>query len=130
MTTPTLRAGQTGSGTALVAGAIVVTATVALVGILGAGYTTAAHRARAVADLAALSAASAQRDGADGCAIARRIARLQSASLVSCRIVGDALDYVVTVTAAVPVPARFPGLPAAASATAHAGLLTDSGTPR
>lgn len=116
---------ERGSGTALMATVVVAAGAVAIVGIVGAGYLAAAHRARAVADLAALSGAAAVREGGAACPAAQRIARAQTAHVVACGVSGDALDFVVTVTAAVPVPARFPGLPRAVTATAHAGLLTD-----
>ncbi len=88
-----------------------------------AGYLVAAHRAKSVADLAAVSGASAVLAGGEGCAAAHRIAERQRAT-AQCHQVGDAIDFVVTVTAVVAVPTTFPGLPDKISATGHAGPAT------
>lgn len=53
------------------------------------------HRAQNAADLTALAAATALRDGADPCALARRIAELNAADLRACTP-SDGGDVVVT----------------------------------
>lgn len=85
-----------------------------------AGYLVAAHRARSIADLAAVSGASAVVRGNQGCPTVQRTVERQSAR-ARCTQVGDTIDFVVTVTATVRVPVTFPGLPAEVSATGHAG---------
>jgi secretion/DNA translocation related TadE-like protein len=88
--------------------------------MLVAGYLVGQHRARAAADLSALSAAAALRSGGDGCGQARRTARSNGARVTRCDRVGDEVDWVVTVRVSVPTRTRVPGLPQAVIAEAHA----------
>jgi secretion/DNA translocation related TadE-like protein len=88
-----------------------------------AGYLVGHHRARAAADLAALSGAVAHASGDDACAQARRIAPQNGARVTSCTLVGDDIDFVVTVRTAVSVRSRLPGLPRTVEAEAHAGRV-------
>ena len=88
------------------------------------GYLIGHHRARAAADLAALSGAAAYVRGQDVCDQARQIARQNGADLISCTRVGDDLDFVVTVRTAVPARSRLPGMPRTVEAEAHAGRLS------
>lgn len=60
-----------------------------------AGLVAVRHRAASAADLAALSASRASVSGQDGCEVAERTARLNHATLVTCRMDHD----VATVTA-------------------------------
>jgi secretion/DNA translocation related TadE-like protein len=121
----------------LMIGMLTVVLSLAWAAVIIAGYLVAEHRARSVADLAALSGASAvQRGdqpgeigGDQGCAVARRMAERQGAT-ARCSHVGDAIDFVVTVTATVPVPVTFPGLPGEVSATGHAGPTGTATSPR
>lgn len=104
-----------------------------MVGVLGAlmlagmgamcmaTYLVAAHQARGAADLAALSGAVAMSAGEDGCAAARRVARANAASLLTCDPVGDAVDFVISVRVARTVRLDLPGLPTKITALAHAG---------
>lgn len=117
------RPGQRGSGTLLVAAVIVVL--VALTGALGlvGRYLAAAHAARGAADLAALSAAAQRARGEAACPAADRIAAANGVRLTGCRVTGDSLDFVVSVTVRQPVPALLPALPEGVAATAHAGRL-------
>jgi len=121
MTSPSTRRDERGGGTMLMIG---VAAFVMLLGYLAmiiCGYAIAAHQARAAADLAALSGATAASQGADACDAARRNARAHLARIVSCERVGDQIDFVVSVTASVGTTVRMPGLPKRMSAVAHAG---------
>jgi secretion/DNA translocation related TadE-like protein len=88
-----------------------------------AGYLVGHHRARAAADLAALSGAVAHVRGEDACEQARRIAPQNGARVTGCTRVGDNVDFVVTVRTAVPVGSRLPGLPRTVEAEAHAGRV-------
>ncbi len=115
--------GQRGSGTALVAGALLVAMVVAAAVLVVAGYLTAAHRARAAADLVALSGAAAQAHGEDPCRAAARAAAANRVRLSACRVRGDSLDHVVSVAVALGVPNPAPVLPGEVQATAHAGRL-------
>ena len=89
--------------------------------IVLAGYLGAQHRARAAADLAALSGAAAYQQGHDPCGQADRTARGNGATVQHCDQVGDQIDFVVTVRAVVPIRLGIPGLPRTAAAEAHAG---------
>ncbi len=88
-----------------------------------AGYLASHHRARAAADLAALSGAAAYAKAEDACAQARRTARQNGATVARCDQVGDAVDFVVTVRVVVEVRVRSPGLPRQVEAEAHAGRV-------
>ena len=79
--------------------------------MLISGYLLGYHRARAAADLAALSGAAAIQQGRDGCAEARRLAAANGARLADCDQVGDQVDFVITVRVTVAVRSRMPGLP-------------------
>lgn len=107
----------------LMIGVMAVVMAVAWGATVIAGYLVAGHRATSIADLAALSGASAFAGGGDGCETARRMAERQRAT-ARCRQVGDRIDFVITVTAVVRVPAAAPGLPTEVTAVGHAGPIT------
>lgn len=88
-----------------------------------AGYAVATHRARAAADLAAVSGAAAFGQGLDACAQARRTAADNGARLVRCEQAGDQVDYVITVRVAIGVRVRLAGLPRQVESLAHAGSI-------
>jgi secretion/DNA translocation related TadE-like protein len=90
--------GHRGAGTMLVAGIVLVLAVVALVGVAAGGYDTAQRATSGAADLVALSAATAYRDGGDACAAARSIAADNGVELSGCTTAGDSFDYAVSVT--------------------------------
>ena len=114
-------ADERGSGTMLMVGVLGVLLALGAAAIWAAGYVAAAHKARAAADLAALSAAVAIEAGADGCAVARRVATGNGTTLSVCDRVGDHVDFVVSVEVVRPVRTGVPGLPAEVTAAAHAG---------
>ena len=113
--------GERGSGTLLVVGVMAVVGVVAVVATVAAAYLVAGHRARAAADLAALSGAAAYAEGRPPCPEAARLARSNGGRLQTCDRVGDEVDYVVSVTVRVDVGARVPGLPRSLLGRAHAG---------
>lgn len=119
---------ETGSGTALTAAVVVVASAIACCAMIGAGYVAAAHRARGIADLSAVSGAADQALAGDPCRASASIARANGARLVSCTVTGDALDFVVTVTVELAIRVRLPALPDRLQATAHAGRLTEPGS--
>lgn len=93
------RAGRDERGSATVP-AVAVLGLLLLVGAaLGAvGALVAAHRgAQSTADLAALAAAEALAEGADGCAAASRVARANGGELLSCAPAGREARVVVRV---------------------------------
>ena len=112
---------ERGVATVLMVGVLAVLTLLGGGAMLIAGYEVGHHRARAAADLAALSAASAFEQGADGCAQARRTAAGNGAQVVGCELVGDIVDFVFTVKVSLAVPTRVPGLPRTIRAEAHAG---------
>ncbi len=105
----------------LMVGVCVVVMMLGYTAMIIGGYVIAGHRARAAADLAALSGATTAGQGGDPCESARRNARTHGAEVSACQRVGDQIDYVVTVTATVTVDLTMPGLPRRLSATAYAG---------
>lgn len=105
----------------LMIGVCVVLMTLGCAAMIVGGYLIAAHRVRAAADLAALSAATTASLGGEPCAAARRNAGAQGARIDSCERVGDQIDFVVTVTASVAIELTVPGLPRRVAAVAHAG---------
>lgn len=121
---------ERGSGTLLAAAAVVVLAAVAGLLVVLAAYLAAAHAARAAADLAALSAAADQIRGLEPCLAAGRIAAANGARLVACRLTGDSLDFVVSVSVAAAVRGNWPGLPGEVRAEAHAGRAGLAGHAR
>jgi secretion/DNA translocation related TadE-like protein len=112
-------------------------ASVLMVGIMGllmglssaalviAGYAVGYHRARAAADLSALSGAAAFQQGRDPCAQAALTARHNGARVDRCSQVGDEVDFVVTVRVSVEVRTRMPQMPSTVAAEAHAGPVED-----
>ena len=115
------RRDEQGGGTVLMMAVCVVVMVLGYTAMIICGYAIAAHRARAVADLAALSGATTASQGGDPCVSARRNAQAQSAQVTECDRVGDQIDFVVSVTASVAVAVRVPGLPQSVTAVAHAG---------
>lgn len=113
--------GERGGGTVLMMAICVVVMVLGYTAMIICGYAIAAHRARAAADLAALSGATTASEGGDPCVSARRNARAHLATITDCDRVGDQIDFVVSVTASVAVAVRVPGLPGRVAAVAHAG---------
>lgn len=105
----------------LMVGLLAAVLALSVAAICIAGYLLAAHRARAAADLAALSGAAAFAAGQDGCSAANGNATANDARVVSCSQVGDPVDFVVTVKVEVVVQVTAPGLPRRLGAVAHAG---------
>jgi secretion/DNA translocation related TadE-like protein len=112
---------ERGSASLLMVGIIGVVVILSGAALLMAGYAVGYHRARAAADLSALSAAAAYRQGRDACAQARQTARRNLAHVDRCDLVGDAIDFVVTIRVSVVARTRIPQLPRTVIAEAHAG---------
>ena len=112
---------ESGSASVLMTGVIGFVVALSSAVLVIAGYAVGYHRARAAADLSALSGAAAYQDGREACAQATRIARQNGARLDYCDVVGDAIDFVVTVRVSVLARTRIPHLPHAVTAQAHAG---------
>ena len=89
--------GERGSATLLAGVAVLVVAAVAAVLVLVGTARAVGERVRGAADLAALAGARAQGGNADACEAARSAAALNSAEVVSCRVTGDEVEFVVSV---------------------------------
>ena len=121
-----MKRGEQGSGTLLVAGVVLVAMVITAVGLLVGGLAVAQRGAANAADLAALSGAAEHAKGQDSCAAARRIAAQNGAALSTCKVSGDGLDFVVSVT--VERELRLPlGLSPTVRASAEAGRLEPVG---
>ena len=86
-----------------------------------ATYLAAVHHVRGAADLAALSGAVAVQAGEDGCAASRRVARANETSLLTCDLIGDGVDFVISVKVVGTVRLNVLGLPTKVIGFAHAG---------
>lgn len=115
------RTDERGGATVLMVGILAVVMLLSGAAMVIAGYEVAYHRARAAADLAALSAASAYEQGTDGCVQAQRTAAGNGAEVTSCELVGDIVDFVFTVQVSLRVGIRVSGLPRIIRAEAHSG---------
>ena len=123
---------QRGSGSLLMCAVVAVLLVITWVGAVGGAYAVALHRARGVADRAALAGAQAYAHGQEPCAAARRQVAADGVTgvLSGCRFVGDAYQYVISVTVARRVAAPVPGLPGSVRAAAFAGPVEiGSGLP-
>jgi secretion/DNA translocation related TadE-like protein len=112
---------ERGSATALIVGIMGVVVVLSSAALLIAGYAVGFHRARAAADLSALSGAAAFQQGREPCAQAALTARQNGARVDRCSQVGDAVDFVVTVRVSVVARTRIPNMPRTVGAEAHAG---------
>ena len=112
---------ERGSASVLMTGIVCVVVALSGAALIIAGYAVGYHGARAAADLSALSGATAFQQGRDPCAQATQTARRNGARVDHCDLVGDAVDFVVTVRVFVLSRTRIPQLPKAVTAEAHAG---------
>ena len=112
---------ERGSATALMIGIMGVGMALSSAALVIAGYAVGFHRARAAADLSALSAAAAFQQGREPCAQAALTAKQNGARVDRCSQVGDAVDFVVTVRVSVVARTRIPNMPRTVAAEAHAG---------
>lgn len=93
-----MRTGERGAAAVLVLSLAAVLALLGAVAAALGAVAVARHRAASAADLAALAAADRALDGVGpACAAAARASRAVSATLDSCRIVGDVAEVVVSV---------------------------------
>jgi secretion/DNA translocation related TadE-like protein len=116
---------ELGSATTLMVGIMGVVVALSSAALVIAGYAVGYHRARAAADLSALSGAAAFQQGREPCAQAVLTARQNGSRVVRCNHVGDAVDFVVTVRVSVAAGTRIPHMPRTVAAEAHAGPVPD-----
>jgi secretion/DNA translocation related TadE-like protein len=112
---------ERGSASVLMTGIVGVVVALSSAALLIAGYAVGYHRARSAADLSALAGAAAFQQRRDACAQARQTARQNGARVERCDLVGDAIDFVITVRVSVTTRTRTPQLPTKVAAEAHAG---------
>jgi secretion/DNA translocation related TadE-like protein len=115
---------ELGNASVLMAGILGIVVALSSASLVIAGYAVSYRRARAAADLSALSAAAAFQHGRDPCVQAGLTAAQNGAGVDGCSKVGDAIDFVVTVRVSVLVRNRFPHLPSTVTAEAHAGPVS------
>ena len=115
------RTDEHGVATVMMVGVLAVMMLLSGAAMIVAGYELGYRRARAAADLAALSAASTFAQGGDGCAQARRTAAANGAKVTNCEQIGDIVDFVFTVKVSLTATVRVAGLPGSIRAEAHAG---------
>jgi secretion/DNA translocation related TadE-like protein len=115
---------ERGNASMLIAGILGVVMAFSSGALVIAGYAVGYRRARAAADLSALSAAAAFQNGRDPCVQAVLTARQNKARVEGCSKVGDVVDFVVTVRVSVMAHNRFPPLPRTVAAEAHAGPVS------
>jgi secretion/DNA translocation related TadE-like protein len=125
MSTQRTAGSELGSASVLMAGILGVVVALSSAALVIAGYAVGYHRARAAADLSALSGAAAFQEGRDPCAQAALTARFNGARVDGCSQVGDALGFVVTVRVSVEARTRIPQMPRTVAAEAHAGPVQD-----
>jgi secretion/DNA translocation related TadE-like protein len=116
---------ESGSASVLMAGILGVVVALSGAALVIAGYAVGYHRARAAADLTALSGAAAFQQGRDPCAQAALTARHNGAEVDRCSQAGDAVGFVVTVRVSVVARTRIPQMPSSVAAEAHAGPVQD-----
>jgi secretion/DNA translocation related TadE-like protein len=127
---PRIVRSELGNASVLMAGILGFVLALSSASLVIAGYAVSYRRARAAADLSALSAAAAFHQGRDPCVQAGLTARQNGARVDGCSKVGDAIDFVVTVRVSVLARNRFPHLPRTVAAEAHAGPVSSvSGSP-
>jgi secretion/DNA translocation related TadE-like protein len=112
---------EIGSASVLMIGVIGVVVVFSSGALVIGGYAVGYHRARAAADLSALSGAAAYQQGREPCAQAAKTARQNGARVDRCDLVGDVIDFVVSVRVSVIARNRIPQLPSTVAAEAHAG---------
>lgn len=114
---------ERGSGTVLAVGSLALIAMLAWAVVVAGTFVLAAHRARGVADLAALDAAGERVRGGDPCARAAMSARANGAEVVQCRVTGDEVEFAVQVRVRLRTAVRALGVPDWAYASAVAGRV-------
>jgi secretion/DNA translocation related TadE-like protein len=124
MSAPKLVPSEIGSASVLMIGIVGVIVVLSSAALVIGGYAVGYHRARAAADLSALSGAAAYQQGREPCAEAAKTARQNGARVERCDLVGDAIDFVITVRVAVVARTRIPQLPRTVAAEAHAGPVS------
>ncbi len=117
------RRDERGSGSALLSATVVTLGVVLWIGAVGGSYAVTLHRARAVADRAALAGAVAYAKGDRACPAVRNQAGGENrpVTVSECQATGDAYRYVVSVEVESRVPVKVVGLPRTVRAAAHAG---------
>ncbi|WP_040162384.1 Rv3654c family TadE-like protein [Nigerium massiliense] len=120
-----MRRGERGNVTGLVAVAMMLLAAIVGVVVIASAYRAVTHQAQGAADLAALAGGEAAAGGHDACAAAGSTAQANGVRITACTLVGDEIDFVVSVTVVREPSWRPLGLSLKAEAQANAGVLQD-----
>ncbi len=100
---------------------------VAAVGAWFSGWLASGGRARSAADLVAIAAAQAQRDGRQACPTAELAAAANDAVLTDCEVTTGWGEFVVDVTVEVQLRPQIAGAPQSAHAESRAGIVSEPG---
>jgi len=114
---------ERGSGTVLMVTVMLIAAMVAFVCACLITWFGCIHKARAIADLAALAGADAYSLGGDACATASLTAERNNAVLTSCAIDSNGIDFIVRATVRVEAKPHVPYGPDHFSYTSQAGNI-------
>lgn len=116
---------QRGSATLLVAAGLLVASGIVAALLMFSWCRIETHRVQGAADLAALTGARAMSNGAQACEASGRAAAAERTRLASCSVVGDELDFVVSVSVEDSDTGFLLGIPTHFGANSNAGVLQD-----
>jgi len=102
---------------------MMVALVVAFVGACLLAWFGCVHRARAVADLAAVAGATAFGAGGDACGVAAGTADQNGAEMVACDVQTNGFDFIVRVSVQVEARPHIFGAPEYVSHTSQAGNI-------
>lgn len=119
---------ERGAGTLLVAVLAVFVLGLAVAFAQFAAVRHAGVRLQGSADLAAVAGAQAQRSNGDACQAARDSAEANSGRVTRCELVGDEVEYVVTVALEAPMSLWPVGNVGTLRAHANAGVVREPAT--
>lgn len=89
---------ERGAGTVLIMAVMLIAAMTAFISACLLAWVGCAHKARSVADLAALAASQAYANGQDACPVAKLTASSNGATMTACAVESNGVNFVVTVT--------------------------------
>ena len=109
----------------LILAVVIVLMLVAAVGAWFSGWLASGARARAVADVVAIAAAQAQRDGRPACPVAEQAAAANDAVLANCEVTTGWGEFIVDIAVDVEMRPQIAGAPQRAHAESRAGVVSD-----
>ena len=109
----------------LILAVVIVLMLVAAVGAWFSGWLASGARARAVADVVAIAAAQAKRDGRPACPVAEQAAAANDAVLANCEVTTGWGEFIVDIAVDVEMRPQIAGAPQSAHAESRAGVVSD-----